>query len=73
MNLTEYRIIQNLTLKKLLDGTFTDKVIQIGAAGGQVLRLGVAATDAGTLGTYQINSVMNPELNLLLKHQQWLL
>ena len=42
--------------QKLLDGTFTDKVIQIGAAGGQVLRLGVAATDAGTLGTYQINS-----------------
>ena len=42
--------------QKLLNGTFTDKVIQIGAAGGQVLRLGVAATDAGTLGTYQINS-----------------
>ena len=42
--------------QKLLDGTFTDKVIQIGAAGGQVLRLGVASTDAGTLGTYQINS-----------------
>ena len=56
MNLTEYQIIQSLTLKKLLDGTFTDKVIQIGAAGGQVLRLGVASTDAGTLGTYQINS-----------------
>ena len=42
--------------QKLLNGTFTDKVIQIGAAGGQVLRLGVASTDAGTLGTYQIYS-----------------
>ena len=42
--------------QKLLDGTFTDKVIQIGASGGQVLRLGVAATDSGTLGTYQIKS-----------------
>ena len=42
--------------QKLLNGTFTDKVIQIGTASQQVLRLGVAATDAGTLGTYQINS-----------------
>ena len=56
MNSTEFLQIQNLIHKKLLNGTFTDKVIQIGAAGGQVLRLGVAATDAGTLGTYQIYS-----------------
>ena len=56
---TELNRISNNTefnSQKLLDGTFTDKVIQIGAAGGQVLRLGVAATDSGTLGTYQINS-----------------
>ncbi len=56
---TELNRISNNTefnSQKLLDGTFTDKVIQIGTAGGQVLRLGVAATDAGTLGTYQINS-----------------
>ena len=51
--------------QKLLNGTFTDKVIQIGAAGGQVLRLGVASTDAGTLGTYQIYSANESlELNL---------
>jgi len=57
---TELNRISNNTefnSQKLLDGTFTDKVIQIGSAGGQVLRLGVAATDAGTLGTFQINSV----------------
>jgi len=56
---TELNRISNNTefnSQKLLDGTFTDKVIQIGTAGGQVIRLGVAATDAGTLGTYQINS-----------------
>ena len=56
---TEMNRISNNTefnSQKLLDGTFTDKVIQIGASGGQVLRLGVAATDSGTLGTYQIKS-----------------
>ena len=46
--------------QKLLDGTFTDKVIQVGTSGGQVMRLGVAATDAGTLGTYQIQSINEP-------------
>ena len=56
---TELTRISNNTefnSSKLLDGTFTDKVIQIGTAGGQVLRLGVASTDSGTLGTYQIKS-----------------
>ena len=56
---TELNRISNNTefnSQKLLDGTFTDKVIQIGTSGGQVIRLGVASTDAGTLGTYQITS-----------------
>ena len=56
---TELNRISNNTefnSQKLLDGTFTDKVIQIGTASGQVLRLGVASTDAGTLGTYQRSS-----------------
>ena len=35
---------------KLLDGTFTDKNIQIGTASNQVLRLGVSATDSTKLG-----------------------
>ena len=61
---TEMNRISNNTefnSQKLLDGTFTDKVIQIGASGGQVLRLGVAATDSGTLGTYQIKSTNESE------------
>ena len=56
---TEINRISNNTefnSSKLLDGSFTDKVIQIGTAGNQVLRLGVASTDSGTLGTYQITS-----------------
>ena len=42
---------------KLLDGTFTDKNIQIGTASNQVLRLGVSATDSTKLGAYQLDSV----------------
>ena len=56
---TEINRISNNTefnSTKLLDGTFTDKVIQIGTASNQVLRLGVASTDSGTLGTYQVYS-----------------
>ena len=33
---------------KLLDGTYTDKSIQIGTGANQVFRLGVSATDANT-------------------------
>ena len=42
---------------KLLDGTFTDKNIQIGTASNQVLRLGVASTDSTKLGAYQVDTV----------------
>jgi flagellin len=42
---------------KLLDGTFTDKNIQIGTASNQVLRLGVSATDSTKLGAYQLDTV----------------
>ena len=42
---------------KLLDGTFTDKNIQIGTASNQVLRLGVMATDSTKLGAYQLDTV----------------
>ena len=42
---------------KLLDGTFTDKNIQIGTASNQVLRLGVSATDSTKLGAFQLDSV----------------
>tara|TARA_Y100001970_G_scaffold292379_1_gene433462 strand:+ start:3014 stop:4540 length:1527 start_codon:yes stop_codon:yes gene_type:complete len=43
---------------KLLDGTYTDKSIQIGTGANQVFRLGVSATDAATLGAYQRNSAV---------------
>ena len=42
---------------KLLDGTFTDKNIQIGTASNQVLRLGVRATDSTKLGAYQLDTI----------------
>ena len=42
---------------KLLDGTFTDKNIQIGTASNQVLRLGVSATDSTKLGAYQLDTI----------------
>ena len=42
---------------KLLDGTFTDKNIQIGTASNQVLRLGVASTDSTKLGAYQVDTI----------------
>ena len=42
---------------KLLDGTYTDKAIQIGTGANQVFRLGVSATDASTLGAYTLSSV----------------
>ena len=42
---------------KLLDGTYTDKSIQIGTGANQVFRLGVSSTDASTLGAFQLSSV----------------
>ncbi|OUV06894.1 MAG: hypothetical protein CBC47_09765 [Alphaproteobacteria bacterium TMED87] len=42
---------------KLLDGTFTDKNIQIGTASNQVLRLGVSSTDSTKLGAYQLDTI----------------
>ncbi len=41
---------------KLLDGTYTDKSIQIGTGANQVFRIGVSATDASTLGAYKRDS-----------------
>ena len=41
---------------KLLDGTYTDKSIQIGTGANQVFRLGVSSTDSSTLGAFQSNS-----------------
>ncbi len=38
---------------KLLDGTYTNKAIQIGTGANQVFRLGVSATDTNTLGAYE--------------------
>ena len=43
---------------KLLDGTYTDKSIQIGTGANQVFRLGVSATDSATLGAFQRSSVV---------------
>ena len=42
--LIEYPGHTEFNSTKLLDGTFTDKNIQIGTASNQVLRLGVAST-----------------------------
>ena len=41
----------------MLDGTFTDKNIQIGTASNQVLRLAVASTDSTKLGAYQLDTI----------------
>jgi flagellin len=38
---------------KLLDGTYTNKAIQIGTGANQVFRLGVSSTDTNTLGAYE--------------------
>ena len=43
---------------KLLDGTYTDKSIQIGTGANQVFRLGVSATDSATLGAFQQSSTV---------------
>ena len=43
---------------KLLDGTYTNKAIQIGTGANQVFRLGVSATDTNTLGAYEKNSTV---------------
>ena len=43
---------------KLLDGTYTDKAIQIGTGANQVFRLGVTATDSTTLGAYEMNTAV---------------
>jgi flagellin len=42
---------------KLLDGTYTDKAIQIGTGANQVFRLGVSATDSTTLGSFEMQSL----------------
>jgi flagellin len=41
---------------KLLDGTYTDKSIQIGTGANQVFRIGISSTDSATLGAFQTNS-----------------
>ena len=43
---------------KLLDGTYTDKSIQIGTGANQVFRLGVSSTDSATLGAFQVTSAV---------------
>ena len=42
---------------KLLDGTYNDKSIQIGTGPNQTFKLGINATDAATLGAYELQSV----------------
>jgi len=44
----------------LLDGTFTNKELQIGSDVGQTLNFGVNNVDNATLGSYQITSVVEP-------------
>jgi flagellin len=41
---------------KLLDGTYNDKSIQIGTGPNQTFKLGINATDAATLGAYELQS-----------------
>ena len=41
---------------KLLDGTYNDKAIQIGTGPNQTFKLGINATDAATLGAYEMQS-----------------
>jgi len=42
---------------KLLDGTYNDKAIQIGTGPNQTFKLGINATDAATLGAYEMQTV----------------
>ena len=57
---------------KLLDGTYTDKSIQIGTGANQVFRLGVSSTDAATLGAFKYLQQQNLWIQLLkiLTHLQ---
>ena len=41
---------------KLLDGTYNDKSIQIGTGPNQTFKLGINATDAATLGAYEMQT-----------------
>ena len=41
----------------VLDGTYTDRTMQIGNLGQQVLKFGVSSVDTTTLGAFQRNSV----------------
>ena len=41
---------------KLLDGTYNDKAIQIGTGPNQTFKLGINATDAATLGAYEMQT-----------------
>ena len=42
---------------KVLNGTYTDKTIQVGNLGAQTIQVGVENADNNTLGAYQIESV----------------
>ena len=42
---------------KVLNGTFSDKTIQVGNLGSQTISIGVENADNNTLGAYQIESV----------------
>ncbi|MDA9735081.1 flagellin [SAR116 cluster bacterium] len=42
---------------KVLNGTFTDKTIQVGNLGSQTISVGVENADNNTLGAYQLESV----------------
>ncbi len=42
---------------KVLNGTYTDKTIQVGNLGAQTIQIGVENADNNTLGAYQIESV----------------
>ena len=41
---------------KLLDGTYNDRVYQIGTGPNQTFKLGINATDAASLGAYEMQS-----------------
>jgi len=40
----------------VLDGTYTDRTVQVGNLANQVVKFGVSSVDTTTLGAYQINS-----------------
>ena len=42
---------------KVLNGTYSDKTIQVGAIGAQTIAVGVENADNATLGAYQVESV----------------